>query len=153
MEYIFALFVWQATFCTCAVTGSVHPEISSVTSDSLWFDGYHHYLVMGVQGSTRTRVCMCVCLHMCSAFKLLIFEWHFKMPIHIAYSRTDYFLLYVEDNKTLTTDNSVHVLSHAWRSMSAFLSLSHILERFAICTNAVGDKYILMPWVEAGYMG
>ena len=57
-------------FCARVVAGSEDPEISSVMSDSAWLDGYHHHLVMGVQGSRCVSVCVracgwvCVCGHM-----------------------------------------------------------------------------------------
>ena len=54
-------------FCACVLAGSEDPEISSITSDSAWLGGYHHHLVMGVQGSrcARARACVCVCVCAC----------------------------------------------------------------------------------------
>ena len=62
----------EKSFCARVVAGSKDPEIPSVTSDSAWFDGYDHRLVMGLQGSRLKMyvyvcvyVCVCMCVYVC----------------------------------------------------------------------------------------
>ena len=60
-------------FCARVVAGSEDPEISSVTSDSAWLDGYHRHLVMGAQGSRfKVSVCLCACVCMCACHGIAI---------------------------------------------------------------------------------